>query len=301
MKNLIERIHELRDRRHAVILAHNYQLPEVQDVADFTGDSLELSRKAAATDAEVIVFCGVRFMAETAAILSPAKTVLLPDRHAGCPMVEMAPLAEVKAFKARHPDAVVVTYVNSSAEVKAESDICCTSANAVAVVESIPRDREIVFVPDQNLGAFVAAKTGRPLFLYPGYCPTHARLHAEDVRRARAAHPDACVLIHPECRPEVTALGDAVLSTSGMCRYARESAAASFIIGTETGLLHRLKLENPGKQFYPLADSMICPNMKKITLEKVLFALEDNQIQVNVPERIRVRARQAVDRMVAIA
>lgn len=300
MKTLTERIHELRTRRHAVILAHNYQLPEVQDVADFTGDSLELSRKAAATEAELIVFCGVRFMAETAAILSPRKTVLLPDLQAGCPMVDMAPLAEVKAFKARHPGAVVVTYVNSSAEVKGESDICCTSANAVAVVNSIPRDREIVFVPDQNLGAFVAAQTGRPLILYPGYCPTHARLHAEDVLRAKAAHPGALALIHPECRPEVTALGDAVLSTSGMCRYARESPASSFIIGTETGLLHRLRLENPGKQFFPLADSAVCPNMKKITLEKVLFALEDNQFVVTVPDDIRVRARQAVDRMVAL-
>ncbi len=299
MEKLIEQIKSLQARNQAVILAHNYQLPEVQDVADFTGDSLELSRKAAATDAEVIVFCGVKFMAETAAILSPAKTVLLPDLHAGCPMVDMAPLEDVKAFKARHPGAVVVTYVNSSAEVKAESDICCTSANAVAVVESIPRDREILFVPDQNLGAFAATQTGRPLILYPGYCPTHARLHAEDVLRAKAAHPGALVLIHPECRPEVTALGDAVLSTSGMCRFAKESPASSFIIGTETGLLHRLRLENPSKQFFPLAESAVCPNMKKITLEKVLFALEDNQFLVTVPEEIRVRARQAVDRMVA--
>ncbi len=300
MQTLIDKIHTLRRERRAVILAHNYQLPEVQDLADFTGDSLELSRKAAATDADVIVFCGVRFMAETAAILSPEKTVLIPDLHAGCPMVDMAPLEDVLAFKARHPGAVTVTYVNSSAAVKAVSDICCTSANAVAVVNSIPRDQNILFVPDRNLGAYVAAQTGRPLILYPGYCPTHARLRPEDVQRARTAHPDAVILAHPECRPDVTALADAVLSTSGMCRYARESAATSFVAGTEHGLLHRLRLENPGKTFHPLDDQAICPNMKKITLEKVLFAFEDNQFLVTVPESVRVRARQAVDRMVAI-
>jgi quinolinate synthase len=301
MPTILDRIRALKERKHAVILAHNYQLPEVQDLADFTGDSLELSRKAAATDAEVVVFCGVWFMAETAAILSPQKTVLIPDRHAGCPMVEMAPASDVRAFKAKHPGAVVVTYVNSSAEVKAESDICCTSANAVAVVESIPRDREILFVPDRNLGSYVAAKTGRPLILYPGYCPTHARIHAEDVIRARSLHPDAAVMIHPECRSEVWEMADAVLSTSGMCRYARESKAGSFIVGTELGLMHRLKLENPGKAFYPLVESAICPNMKKTTVEKVLFCLEDEQVRVTVPDEIRVRARQAVDRMVAIS
>jgi len=300
MTNMIEKIRNLRNTRHAVILAHNYQLAEIQDIADFTGDSLELSRKAAATDAEVIVFCGVWFMAETAAILCPSKTVLIPDRHAGCPMVDMASLEDVLAFKAAHPGAVMVTYVNSSAAVKAVSDICCTSANAVAVVNSIPRDREILFVPDRNLGAYVAAQTGRPLILYPGYCPTHARLHAEAVQHARIAHPGARVLIHPECRPEVTALADAVLSTSGMCRYARDSSASAFVVGTEVGLLHRLSLENPEKAFSPLADCAICPNMKKITLEKLLFALEHNQFRVTVPDDVRTRARQAVDRMVAI-
>ncbi|MFO7535709.1 MAG: quinolinate synthase NadA [Kiritimatiellia bacterium] len=301
MTTLLARIAELRLRKQAIILAHNYQLPEVQDLADFTGDSLELSRKAAATDAEVVVFCGVWFMAETAAILCPGKTVLIPDRHAGCPMVDMAPVDEVKAFKALHPGAVVVTYVNSSAEVKAESDICCTSANAVAVVRGIPRDRDILFVPDRNLGAFVAAQTGRDLILYPGYCPTHAKLRAEDVLLARESHPEAAVMIHPECRPEVTALGDAVLSTSGMCRFARESPAKSFIVGTETGLLHRLRQENPGKTFYPLFESAVCPNMKRITPEKVLFTLEDDQVHVTVPEPIRLRALEAVNRMIAIS
>lgn len=301
MNDLIARINVLRKEKRAIILAHNYQIAEVQDLADFTGDSLELSRKAAATDARVIVFCGVWFMAETAAILCPDKTILIPDRHAGCPMVDMAPADEVRAFKAKHPGAVVVTYVNSSAEVKAESDICCTSANAVAVVESIPRDREILFVPDRNLGAYVAARTGRPLILYPGYCPTHARLQAQDVLRARAAHPGAPVLIHPECNPEVVALADAVLSTSGMCRFARESPAKELIVGTELGLLHRLKLENPGKRFFALSEHALCPNMKKITVEKVLFALEDSQVEVTVPADIRLRARLAVDRMVAIS
>ncbi len=301
MNDLIARINILRKEKRAVILAHNYQIPEVQDLADFTGDSLELSRKAAATDARVIVFCGVWFMAETAAILCPGKTILIPDRHAGCPMVDMAPADEVRAFKTKHPGAVVVTYVNSSAEVKAESDICCTSANAVAVVESIPRDREILFVPDRNLGAYVAARTGRPLILYPGYCPTHARLQPPDVRRARAAHPGAPVLIHPECNPEVVALADAVLSTSGMCRFAKESPAGELIVGTELGLLHRLKLENPSKKFFALSEHALCPNMKKITVEKVLFALEDNQVEVTVPPDIRLRARLAVDRMVAIS
>jgi quinolinate synthase len=301
MQNLIDRIQTLKTEKNAVILAHNYQLADVQDLADFTGDSLELSRKAAATDADVIVFCGVWFMAETAAILCPGKTVLIPDRHAGCPMVDMAPAAEVRAFKAKHPGAVVVTYVNSSAEVKAESDICCTSANAVAVVESIPADKEILFVPDRNLGSYVALRTGRPLILYPGYCPTHARIQPADVMRARAAHPGAPVLIHPECNPEVVALADAVLSTSGMCRYARDAKAAGLIVGTELGLLHRLTLENPDKRFYPLSEQALCPNMKKITLEKVLFALEDGKVRVTVPEEIRLRARQAVDRMVAIS
>jgi quinolinate synthase len=301
MNDLIARINVLRKEKRAVILAHNYQIPEVQDLADFTGDSLELSRKAAATDARVIVFCGVWFMAETAAILCPDKTILIPDRHAGCPMVDMAPADEVRAFKTKHPGAVVVTYVNSSAEVKAESDICCTSANAVAVVESIPRDREILFVPDRNLGAYVAARTGRPLILYPGYCPTHARLQSQDVHRMRAAHRGAPVLIHPECNPDVAALADAVLSTSGMCRFAKESPARELIVGTELGLLHRLKLENPSKKFFALSEHALCPNMKKITVEKVLFALEDNQVEVTVPPDIRLRARLAVDRMVAIS
>ncbi len=297
---LIERIQALRAERRAVILAHNYQDPAVQDIADFVGDSLELSRKAAATEADLIVFCGVYFMAETAAILSPHKTVLIPDLLAGCPMVEMAPVKDVLAFKQQHSGATVVTYVNSSAAVKAESDVCCTSANAVEVVRSLPAEAEIIFLPDRNLGAYVASKTGRALHLYPGFCPTHARILDRDILRAREAHPDAPVLVHPECRPDVIALADAVLSTSGMCRYAQSSDATGFVIATETNLLHRLRLENPGKCFYPASEAATCPNMRRIGLEQVAWALEDRQHVVHVPEEIRVRALRAVERMVAV-
>lgn len=272
----------------------------MQDIADFVGDSLGLSRKAAGTDADLIVFCGVFFMAETAAILCQDKTVLIPDLDAGCPMVNMAPVQDVVALKRKHPNATVVTYVNSSAAVKAESDYCCTSANALQVVESLPQDSEIIFLPDKYLGSYVAKQTGRDLILYPGYCPTHVKITDRDILRARDEYPQAEVLVHPECRPEVAALADAVLSTSGMCRYPRESSATEFIVGTETGLLHRLKKENSGKRFYAASDAAICPNMKKITLEKVLWALEDLSHTVTVLEDVRRRALSAVNRMVSI-
>jgi len=298
MTSIQDRIRELARCRKAVILAHNYQLPEIQDVADFCGDSLELSRKAAATDAETIVFCGVYFMAETAAILSPSKCVLIPDPQAGCPMVDMAPVEAVRALKAKHPGAIVVTYVNSSAAVKAESDICCTSANAAKIVAELPAGATILFVPDQNLGHYVQQVTGRPMILYPGCCPTHARLTPDDIRAARQAHPGAPVMIHPECRPETVALADAVLSTSGMLRYARETPVDAFIVATETGMLHRLRKENPGKTFHPASDLLICPNMKRITIEKVLWSLEDLTHVVSVPEPTRLAALRAVERMV---
>lgn len=300
MTSISARIRELARQRQAVILAHNYQAPEVQDVADFCGDSLELSRQAAATGAEVIIFCGVYFMAETAAILSPSKTVLIPDPQAGCPMVSMAPVEAVRELKAKHPGAQVVTYVNSSAEVKAESDICCTSANAAAVVAGIDPAREIIFVPDQHLGHYVQQVTGRKMILYPGCCPTHARLAPADIVAARQAYPDAVVMIHPECRPEAVALADAVLSTSGMLRYPRESPATTFIVATETAMLHRLRKENPGKTFHPASDLLVCPNMKRITLEKVLWSLEDMKHQVTVPEPVRIKALRAVERMVRV-
>ncbi|MDO8716495.1 MAG: quinolinate synthase NadA [Dehalococcoidales bacterium] len=296
---LIAQILRLKKEKNAVILSHNYQLAEVQDIADFVGDSLELSQQAAKTDADVIVFCGVHFMAETASIISPDKTVLLPDRHAGCPMADMITPQQLREKKKEHPNAVVICYINSSAAVKAESDICCTSSNAVRMVEKVPADREILFVPDQYLGSFVAAKTGRELILWPGYCPTHARIQAQDILRLRAEYPQAKVLVHPECRTEVAALADAVLSTGGMIRFARESAAKEIIVGTEIGILHRLRKENPGKRFIPVSEQAVCPRMKLITLENILWSLEGMVHQIKVPERIRLKAKLAVDRMLA--
>ena len=296
--SLIDRIRELTRQKNAVILAHNYQVPEVQDVADYVGDSLGLSRQAAETDADVIVFCGVTFMAETAAILCPHKTVLTPDIDAGCPMVDMAPVEDVLALKSRYPDAVVVTYVNSSAAVKAVSDYCCTSANAVDVVDSLDPDARILFVPDKHLGSYVASRTGRELILYDGCCPTHVRILEQDILRLKAAHPHAEVLVHPECTADVVALADHVLSTSGMCRHASQSDCAEMIVATEVGLLHRLRKEAPAKRFYPASEAAVCPNMKRIDLEKVLWSLEEMATRVTVPEPARGRAHQAVRRMV---
>jgi quinolinate synthase len=296
---LVEKILRLKEKRNAVILAHNYQRPEVQDIGDFVGDSLELSRRAAELKAEVIVFCGVHFMAETASILSPDSVVLLPDAESGCPMADMITAEELMARKKELPGARVVCYVNSSAAVKAESDICCTSANAVNVVRSMG-DGEILFIPDQYLGYYVSAKLQRPMVLWPGFCPTHVKIQAQDIVSQKQKHPGAVALVHPECRPEVTAVADEVLSTGGMLRYARTAEAAVMIIGTETGILHRLKKENPGKAFIPATAKAVCPNMKKITLEKVLWALEDMKPVVNVPADVRERARSAVDRMLAL-
>jgi quinolinate synthase len=297
--SLEQRIAELKKERNAVILVHNYQRGEVQDIADFVGDSLELSQKAAATEADVIVFCGVHFMAETASILSPDRTVLLPDASAGCPMADMITAAQLIEKKKELPAATVVTYVNSSAAVKAESDYCCTSANGVKVVASIDSD-EILFVPDQYLGDFIARRTGKNLHLWPGYCPTHVKILPEDITRARREHPRAKVVVHPECRPDVIALADEALSTSGIIRYAGRADVAELIVGTEVEILHRLRKENPGKLFYPASEKAICPNMKKITLDKVLASLVNMAPEVRVPEDIRVRAKAAVDRMLAI-
>jgi quinolinate synthase len=291
----------LRRERNAVILAHNYQRPEVQDIADFVGDSLGLSQEAAKTKADVILFCGVDFMAETAMILCPDRTVLVPDENAGCPMANMLTVRELREKKKEHPDAVVVTYVNSTAAVKAESDICCTSANAVQVVQSIPRDRRIIFTPDESLGDFVASCTGRRLILWPGYCPTHHRILAEDVQRERALHPKAKVVVHPECTADVINLADYVASTSGILKRAREPGEFEFIIGTEIGILHRLQRENPAKTFYPASRLADCPNMKLNTLEKILWSLEDNAYRVTVPEDIRARALKAIERMLAVS
>ena len=296
---LIEKIAELRERREAIILAHNYQLGEVQDIADFVGDSLELSQKAAQTDAGVIVFCGVHFMAETASILCPDKVVLLPDVNAGCPMANMITAERLRKEKKEHPRAAVVCYINSSAEVKAESDICCTSANAVAVIESVDAP-EILFVPDQYLGHYVSTRTGKKIILWPGFCPTHFRITPERIRELRQEYPRARVVVHPECRPEVIALADEVLSTGGMRRYAQRDDVVEMIVGTEIGMIHRLRKENPGKRFIAVSEQAICPNMKLITLEKVLWSLEEMSPEVKVAEPIRLGAMAAVDKMLKI-
>jgi quinolinate synthase len=293
---LVEKISALRKKRNAVILAHNYQLGEVQDIADFVGDSLELSRNAAQTAADVIVFCGVHFMAETASIICPDKVVLLPDINAGCPMADMITAERLRAKKKEHPRAVVVCYINSSAEVKAESDICCTSANAVAIIKSLDA-REILFVPDQYLGDYVSSKTGKKMNLWPGFCPTHVRIKPERIKALRREYPQAKVVVHPECTLEVIALADEVASTSGICRYARRDDVKEMVVGTEIGIIHRLRKENPGKRFIPVSEQAICPNMKLITLEKVLWSLEEMSPEVKVPEGIRLKAIAAVDKM----
>ncbi len=297
---LIQKIQQLKRKRNAVILVHNYQIGEVQDIADYTGDSLELSRTASKTNADVIVFCGVRFMAETASILCPDKLVLMPDINAGCPMADMITRDELKALKKEHPKATVVAYVNTSAEVKAEIDICCTSGNAVKVVESLKDASEIIFVPDKYLGHYVSVKANRDLILWDGYCPVHAKILPEDIARQRKAHPKAKIIVHPECTPKVIQLADEALSTSGMCKYAKLSDASEIIVGTEPGMLYRLRKENPEKKFYPLSDQAICQDMKLTTLEKVLWCLENMKYEVKVPEDIQIRAKRAMDRMLEV-
>lgn len=293
-------IETLKKKRNAVILAHNYQLPEVQDIADFVGDSLELSRLAAKTDAEVIVFCGVYFMAETAVILSPEKTVLLPNMNAGCPMADMIDAGQLRQLKVKHPNAVVVCYVNSSAEVKAESDYCCTSANGLRVVESLKDDQEIIFVPDRHLGDYISRQTGRKMVLWNGCCPTHVRIGEEDIARTKKEHPGAIVMAHPECTRPICDMADVVLSTSGMCKYAKESSADEFIVATELGIIHRLRKENPGKIFYAATEAGVCPNMKLTMLEDVLRSLEKMEHKIEVPTDIRMRALKAVENMINI-
>ncbi len=283
-----------------MILAHNYQPAEIQDAADFCGDSLGLSVKATQTDAQAIVFCGVKFMAETAVILSPEKTVLLPDKFAGCPLADTITAEQLSELKQKHPDAAVVCYVNSSAEVKAQSDYCCTSSNAVEVVNSIPREKQIIFVPDQHLGRFAAEKTGRDLVLWPGYCHVHVTITEDDIKNAKAKYPKAIVMAHPECTESVKELSDELLSTGQMLEFVDESSAKQFIVATEIGMIHPLKKQNPQAEFIPASEKAICPNMKKITLEKVAWSLEDMQHKITVPEEIRTKAKKAIDRMVEI-
>jgi len=307
---LMREINRLRKERNAVILAHNYQLPEIQDLADFTGDSLGLSRQAAKTDADVIVFCGVHFMAETAAILSPDKKVLLPDIEAGCSLADTITAKQLREWKREHPDAVVVAYVNTSAEVKAESDICCTSSNAVEVVKSIPEDKEILFLPDMFLGSYVEKMTGRKMHIWMGECHVHAGIHADDLGRLVRRFPDAELLIHPECGCSTSsmynyAMGElppntSLLSTGKMLEHARTSSSQQFIVATEVGILHKLSQENPHKTFIPAAERAVCPFMKKITLEKVLRSLKTDIYHITVEPEIADRARQAIERMIAI-
>ncbi len=298
--DLEKKIKELKKKRNAIILVHNYQLPEVQDVADFHGDSLELSRMAAKTDAKVIVFCGVHFMAETASILCPQKLVIMPDLFAGCPMANMMTADELKKLKKEHPKAAVVGYVNTSAEAKAELDVCCTSTNAVAVVNALKDKEEIIFVPDKYLADYVSKQTGRKLISWSGYCPTHVKILPEDIKRERKFHPFAKVMVHPECLPQVVAMADVVLSTSKMCKFVKETEAKEFIVGTEVGLIYRLKQDNPTKEFYPASERAVCPNMKRTTQEKILWALEELKEEVRVSDEIRTRAKKAIDRMLQI-
>lgn len=298
---LVEEIDALRRERHAVLLAHNYQVARVQEIADFVGDSLYLSRKAAETDAEVIVFAGVRFMAETAKILSPTKTVLLPDLAAGCSLADSITVDELKAWKREHPGAVVVSYVNTSAEVKAESDFCCTSSNAVKIVQQIPADREILFLPDLFLGEYVRRQTGRAIHVWAGDCFVHSRMRPADVERARHLHPGAEVIAHPECGCSTAALPlvDRILSTDGMVRYAKETRAPEVLVATEVGILPRMRSLNAGTKFTALSEAAICPFMKQVDLADIRDSLRLNQYVVDVPPETAQRARRAIDRMIA--
>jgi quinolinate synthase len=301
MRKLKSDIKKLLKERNAVMLAHNYQRDEVQEIADLTGDSLGLSMEAAKTDAKVIVFCGVHFMAESASILSPDKTVIFPRMDAGCPMADMITRDGLIKMKEEYPGLPVVTYVNSAADVKAESDICCTSANAVSVVKSLKEAKRVIMTPDRNLSHYVTRFVkDKEIIAWDGFCPTHERLTPEDVLKLKKQHPDALFIAHPECRPEVVDLADAVSSTSGMYKFCRESNAREFIIGTEMGILWRLKRENPEKRFYLASRKLVCPNMKLATLEDVLIALEKMENIVKVPEDIRIPAKRALDRMLAV-
>ena len=287
-------------KRRALILAHNYTKPEIQDIADFVGDSLELSRKAAECQAPVIVFCGVRFMAETAKILSPNSIVLHPNPHAGCPMADMASPEAVAAYKKNHPDTLIVAYVNTTAATKTQVDICCTSGNAEKLISGIKKEQKILFLPDANLGSNISRKLEREMDLWAGWCPTHNKILPEHIIQAKTLHPRALVLVHPECLPAVTALADQALSTGGMLKFVGESDCREFIIGTECGILHRMRKENPTKQFYPLEPNVLCPNMKKITLEDVLSSLRDLAPRIELDEETCRKARLPIDRMLEV-
>ena len=295
-----DKIRALLKKRNAIMLAHNYQPPEIQDIADLCGDSLELSIRASNTEADVILFCGVHFMAETASILSPQKTVLLPRHDAGCLMADMITAEDMAAKIASLPPMPVVTYVNSTADVKALSTICCTSANVVKVANSLDA-QEMLMTPDRNLAMYAASQTDKKIHIWDGYCPSHENLKPKDVQIARNAHPQAVFMAHPECRPDVLELADVIASTSGMIRHAKTSNTKSFIVGTEVGLLYPLQKANPYKQFYTASEKMLCKNMKKISLEDILNSLENMEGEVKVPEDVREPALQAVERMIALS
>ncbi len=299
--SIMDRIKELKKTRGAIILAHNYQPPAIQDIADMTGDSLELSRQAAETRAEVIVFCGVEFMAETAAILNPEKTVLLPRKDAGCPMADMVTAEDLRAVRARHPSIPIVTYVNSTALVKAESTVCCTSANSIQVVESFKDADTVYMAPDQNLAKYTARHTDKKILHWQGYCPIHHHLSVDEVEAKKKARPEALFLAHPECPPEILDLADQVTSTSGMLRFVSESPHRSFIIGTEEGILYPMKKMNPHKTFHSASPGMVCADMKKTALSDVLHALETLEPRIQVPEDVRIRALGAVEMMLRIS
>jgi quinolinate synthase len=298
--DIINKIESLKDKRNAVILVHNYQVPEVQDIGDYVGDSLELAKISHNIDCKIILFCGVHFMAETAKIFNPEKKVLMPDLHAGCPMADMITAEQLQKEKKLHLNAAVVTYINSTAQVKALSDVCCTSANGVQVVKSI-ENQEIIFVPDKYLGSYVAKQVSDKTFhLWPGYCPTHMVFSKEGVLKIKEQHPNAKIVVHPECRIEVQEIGDRICSTSQMVAFARESDAQEFIICTEVGMLYRLHKENPNKEFFAGDKNAVCPNMKLTNLEKVLWSLEDLKYEIEVEEAIRVKALGAIERMVKL-
>lgn len=299
--NVLDYIRKRKREINAVIMAHYYQPPEIQDIADFVGDSLELAKQAAETDAEVIVFCGVKFMAESAKVLSPQKTVILPEIKAGCPMADMITAKALRGMKNQYPDAVVVCYVNSSAEVKAESDICCTSRNAIEVVKSIPADKSIIFVPDRNLGQHIQDQTGREMILWQGYCPVHDKLTEEEINEKMAMYPEAKVVVHPECTPEISRKSDAVLSTGGILGYVKASPENDFIIGTEEGLIHALEKNHPQKNFYLARSGFQCQDMKYISLESLANAMRKLQYRVEVPEGVRQKAYDALAKMLSIS
>jgi len=296
--SLKERVLEVKRRKDALVLVHNYQIAEVQEIGDFIGDSLELARKAVDARKNLIVFCGVRFMAETAKILNPAAKVLIPRMDAGCPMADMVTREDVLALRQKYPDATVCSYVNTNADVKAETDICCTSANAVDVIASIP-SRRVIFTPDRNLAAYVARKVNTEIIPFDGFCYVHNRFSADEVRQAKVAHPEAVVIVHPECKPEVIDLADRVLSTSGMMRFAKESQATEFVVATEVGLLERMAREIPGKRFYSPGKARYCFNMKRIRLEDVLRSLVDEVYEIDLEPEIMDRARKPLERMIA--